>query len=205
MTCVTALRQTSPEHVTVCLEGGEEIRSTLGTVTELRLYKGRELDEERLSELRLVSGRSLAREKALQLVSQRQMSARELTRKLRDKGFDEQTADYCVNWITERGLLDEERYAAAIVRHYSAKGYGAGRLRQELQKRGIPRELMDEALEERPRDTEKLDGFVAARLKEPDDRDAVRKLSAALYRRGYSAEEIRGALERARAAYDFEE
>ena len=26
MICVTALKQTSPEHVTVCLEDGEEIR-----------------------------------------------------------------------------------------------------------------------------------------------------------------------------------
>ncbi len=205
MTRIAALKQTTPEHVTVCLEDGEEIRSTLGTVTELRLYNGRELDEERLCELRLVSGRALAREKALQLVSQRQMSARELSRKLREKGFDEQAADYCVSWVTEHGLLDEERYAAAIVRHYSAKGYGEGRLRQELQKRGIPRELSDEALEERPRDTGKLDSFVAARLKDPEDRDAVRKLSAALYRRGYSAVEIRGALDRARAAYDFED
>ena len=202
---ITSLRQVTAEHVTVVFDEGTEVKSTLGTVTELRLFAGRELNGQDLEILSRQSRRALAREKALELVSQRQMSAKELSKKLRDKGADEDTADYCVRWILERGLLDEERYAAAIVRHYSAKGYGAGRLRQELQKRGIPRELMDEALEERPRDTEKLDSFVAARLKEPDDRDAVRKLSAALYRRGYSAEEIRGALERARAAYDYEE
>lgn len=205
MTRITALKQTSPGRVTVCLEDGSELRSTLGAVTELRLFTGRELDAEGLSRLRTESQRSLGREKALELLSQRQMSARELVRKLRDKGFDEQTAAFCADWVTERGLLDEESYAAAIVRHYSAKGYGAGRLRQELQKRGIPRELIDEALDARPEDTGKLDSFVAGRLKDPDDRDAVRRLSAALYRRGYSAEEIRGALERARAAFDYED
>ena len=201
---ITALKQTSPEHVTVCLEDGGEIRSTLGVVTELRLFRGRDLDPEALEQLALQSGRARAREKALQYVSQRQMSARELGRKLREKGFDEETADYCVAWITERGLLNEESYAAAIVRHYAAKGYGAGRIRQELMHRGLERELWEEALAALPEDTAKLDRFIAQRLKDPDDRDAVRKLSAALFRRGFSSEEIRSALSRFETSVEFE-
>jgi len=201
---ITALKQTSPEHVTVCLEDGGEIRSTLGVVTELRLFRGRDLDPEALEQLALQSGRARAREKALQYVSQRQMSARELGRKLREKGFDEETADYCVAWITERGLLNEESYAAAIVRHYAAKGYGAGRIRQELMRRGLERELWEGALAALPEDTAKLDRFIAQRLKDPDDRDAVRKLSAALFRRGFSSEEIRSALSRFETSVGFE-
>ena len=201
---VTSLKQSSPGRITVTLDDGGEIRSTPGAVTELRLYVGRELDEEALESLRTQSRRALAREKALELVSQRQMSRRELGKKLREKGFDGDCADYCVQWVAERGLLDEEGYAAAIVRHYSAKGYGEGRLRQELQRRGIPRETAEAALEARPRDTDKLDRLIAARLKDPDDRDEVRRLSASLFRRGFSGEEIRSALARCSAAFDEE-
>ena len=196
---ITSLKQTSPEHVTVCLDDGGEIRATLGVVTELRLFRGRELDSEALETLQTLAGRALAREKALQLVSRRLMSAKELGKKLREKGFDEETADYCVSWITERGLINEENYAAAIVRHYAAKGYGEGRVRQELMRRGIPRELFDDAFAAMPEGDEKLDRFIAARLRDPDDRGEVRKLSAALYRRGYSGEEIREALRRHKA------
>ena len=202
---VVSLKQSSPERVTVCLDDGTEIRSTLAAVTELRLYVGRELDDTALDELRRESSRSLGREKALELVSQRQMSLKELLQKLKDKGFDEETANYCADWITERGLIDEERYAAAIVRHYAAKGYGAGRVRQELMRRGIPRELSDEALGAMPEGNDRLDRLIAAKLRDPDDRDAVRKLSASLYRRGFSGEEIREALERARAAFEYED
>ena len=202
---VVSLKQSSPERVTVCLDDGTEIRSTLAAVTELRLYTGRELDDAALDELRRESARSLGREKALELVSQRLMSIKELLQKLKDKGFDEETANYCADWITERGLIDEERYAAAIVRHYAAKGYGAGRVRQELMRRGIPRELSDEALESMPEGNDRLDRLIAAKLRDPDDRDAVRKLSASLYRRGFSGEEIREALERARAAFEYED
>ena len=201
---ITSLKQTSPEHVTVCLDDGGEIRATLGVVTELRLFRGRELDSKALETLQTLAGRALAREKALQLVSRRLMSAKELGKKLREKGFDEETADYCVSWITERGLINEENYAAAIVRHYAAKGYGEGHIRQELLHRGIPRELRDEALSAMPESTEKLDRFITQRLKDPGDRDAVRKLSAALFRRGYGREEIRAALARFQTSLEDE-
>ena len=203
--CITSLKQTSAEHVTVLLEGGEEVKSTLGVVTELRLFSGRELDDRDYVLVLRESRRALTREKALELLSQRQMSAKELFRKLLDKGADEETADYCVNWVMERGLLNEESYAGAIVRHYAAKGYGEGRVRQELTRRGIPRELWEDALGQMPEDDMRLDRLIASRLKDPDDRDEVRKLSASLFRRGYSSEEIRGALERFRAAFEYEE
>ena len=202
---ITSLKQTTAEHVTVVLEDESEVKTTLGTVTELRLFAGRELNDRDMDILRRESKKALSREKALEFVSQRQMSASELNKKLRDKGADEETADYCVQWILERGLLDEERYAAAVVRHYAAKGYGEGRVRQELMRRGVPRDLWDDALSAMPEDTSRLDRLVASKLRDPGDRDAVRKLSASLYRRGYSGEEIREALERARASFDYEE
>ena len=200
---ITSIRQTAPGRLTVTLEGGEEIRTTLGVVTDRRLFSGRELDREALEALRLDSARALAREKALSLISQRQMSAKELRDKLRQKGVDEDTAAYCVAWLLDHGLLDEESYAAAIVRHYAAKGYGAGRVRSELIRRGIPRELQEEALGAMGESNEKIDRFLAARLRDPEDRDEVRKLTAALYRRGFSGEEIRSALARVHA--DLEE
>ena len=62
---VTAIRQTSPGRLTVCFEDGSEIKSTLGAVTELRLYSGRELDDKQTEEFKSLSSRSLARERAL--------------------------------------------------------------------------------------------------------------------------------------------
>ncbi len=196
---ISSIKRNSPGGLSVILEDGEEIKTTLGVVTDLRLFSGRDLDEAALEDLRLASRRALARDRALAIVSQRQMSRRELGGKLRDKGVDEETAAWCVDWITEHGFIDEESYAAAIARHYAAKGYGEGRVRQELMRRGIPRELFDDAFAAMPEGDEKLDRFIAARLRDPDDRDEVRKLSAALYRRGYSGEEIREALRRHKA------
>ena len=195
-TIVSALRQTSPGRVTVTLCGGEEIKTTLNVVTDLRLYAGRELDGEELKELRAASRSALARNRAMELLSRRPMSEKELIDKLIRKGEDEETAADCARWLRENGFLNDESYAAAVARHYAAKGYGPGRVRAELSRRGVDRELWDDTLEAMPENTDKLDRFIAARLSDPEDRDQVRKVSAALYRRGYSWEEIRSALRR---------
>lgn len=199
---ITDIHQTSPGRLTVTLAGGDEIKSTLGVVTDMRLYSGREMDPAAVSELKSASLRALARERALEYLSRRPMSCAELKKKLIEKGEDEDVAEYCVGWLSEHGLIDDESYAAAIARHYAAKGYGPGRVRTELSRRGIARELWDGALDAMPENVDKLDRFISSRLHDPDDRDEVRRVSQALFRRGYSWDEIRRALERHRASAD---
>ena len=193
---VSALQQSSPGRITVVLEDGTEIRSSLAVVTDLRLFCGRDLNAEELAELRLLSRRSLARDRAVEYLSRRPMSCRELRDKLLQKGEDEDVADSCVDWLREQGFLDDRRYAAMVVRHYAGKNYGPARIRNELSRRGIARELWDEAMEEIPDPEDKLDSFIAARLRHPEDRAEVQKVSSALFRRGYRWEQIRAALRR---------
>ena len=193
---VSALRQTSPGRVTVTLCGGEEIKTTLNVITDLRLYSGRELDGEELKALHTTYASALARNRAMELLSRRPMSEKELVDKLIRKGEDQETAADCARWLREKGFLDDESYAAAVARHYAAKGYGPGRVRAELSRRGVDRELWDDTIQAMPENTDRLDRFIAARLTDPEDRDQIRKVSAALCRRGYSWEEIRSALRR---------
>ena len=90
-----------------------------------------------------------------------------------------------------------ENYAASVVRHAASKGYGKSRAVAELARRGIPKELWDDALSEMPESDETLDRLVQAKLHDPQDWDEVRKVSSSLIRRGYSWEEVRRAIDRA--------
>ena len=193
---ITEIKKTSPGRLTVVFEDESEIKSTLTVVSDLRLFSGKDMDKDGIKELRHLSSRCIAREKALEYISRRRMSCKELERKMLDKGYDEETAAYCVDWLLQNGFLNDESYAGAVVRHYAAKGYGPGRIRSELSRRGIERELWDGALEEFPEDTSKIDKFIASRLSDPSDRAQVQKVTAALYRRGHSWEDIRRALGR---------
>jgi len=106
--------------------------------------------------------------------------------------------------LEELGLLDDASYAKAIVRHYSRKGYGTVRLRDELYRRKVPKALWEEALAEAEPAEEGVDALIAKKLDdvEAPERKDFQRVSNALARRGYGWEEIREGMERYRNRRD---
>lgn len=204
MIVVSALKQITSERYTIAFEDGTELKSTLNVIADFRLYSGCELDAQKYEELVAASSKAIAFRTAGEMLSRRPLSCKELKDKLIKKGESEETAEYCVRKMVEHGLMDDSAYAAAVARHYSAKGYGAGRVRSELSRRGVERDLWDDTISEMPVRNDKIDKFISVRLKDPSDRDQVRKVSNALYRRGFSWDEIRNALARYNASIEEE-
>jgi len=130
-----------------------------------------------------------AKKKAFRCLEKRDYGRDEMARKLREKGESEADSAAAADYLVELGLIDDKRYAAQVVRHYAAKGCGAGRIKGELARRSLPRELWDET----------IDRLLRARLRGDFDQKAVKRASDALLRRGFSWEEIRAALARAKA------
>lgn len=141
-----------------------------------------------------------AKKRALWLLDKRDYSRAELIGKLTEKGYTDAAAETAVDRLAELGYVDDARYAPIVVRHYAAKGYGARRVRQELQRRGIPKELWDAALEEMPAQDETVDQLLRSRLRgaDPGDRAALKRATDALVRKGYGWDDISAAVERLR-------
>lgn len=199
----------------VFLEDGSLIRIGEADVAGLGLYRGMELDGEQLRKLQDAAALSKLKTRALNIVSVRSMSRRELVRKLtahprkaEDEGSfpeDAETvqeelearAESVADWLENLGLLNDEQYARDVVRWCGEKGYGERRIRDELFRRGVPRELWDEALEERPDSDGAIDRFLAQKLKNWDgDRKELKRVTDALARKGFSWSEISEGLER---------
>ena len=189
------INQTSPERYTLVFTDGTELKTTLSVVMECGLYSGMELDSAGFESLSGKSALALCKARALRIINTRAMSRYEMQSKLREKGEKPEHAEYCADWLCELGLISDESYAGMLVRHYSDKGYGRGRIVQELRRRGIAQELWDEALNEMPEPDDKLRRFVETRVSDPSDKAQIQKVSSALYRRGYSWDEIRHAIE----------
>ena len=191
------LKQTAPERFLARFDTGEEVRTTLAVVTDFHLRSGKELTSPELDALRAASERSRCRQRALRIIGARAMSVKELTDRLKEKGESPENAEDAAAWLQEMHLLDDAQYAAMCVRHYAAKGYGAGRIRSELYRRGIPRELWDEALAELPEQDDAIDAFLQKRFRgRQPDRTEIRRAADALLRRGHAWGDIRRALER---------
>ena len=181
------------------LEDGGILRCGPQEMLDFRLRSGMELEEEALVRLREACAYWAVRRKAAALAAEKAMSAVELRRKLCQKGVDPDHARRAADWLLDLGVLDERAYAAMVVRHYAAKGYGRKRVEAELHRRELPRELWEEALEELPDSAQQLDELVRKRLgNEPLDRQGLNKLAGSLLRRGYSWEEVRASIARNR-------
>ena len=124
----------------------------------------------------------------------RAVRAAESLLRLVEKGETPENAEACADWLCRMGLINDAEYAGSVVRHYAAKGYGSARIKQELRHHGVPREMWDEAMLQMPEQDAYLERFIRSRLHEPGDRAQVKKVSDALFRRGYSWEQIKHAL-----------
>ena len=183
------------ERVLVYPEEGDPLRITRAELLQFGLHQGMDLPPELVVELEKSYKRSSLRAKGAQLASGRMLSKKELREKLVRKGAEEEEAEEIALWLEELGAVDEEAYAGILVRHYAAAHYGKKRIVQELQRRGIPRELMEEALEQLPEPCEAIEGYLAAKYKGRSlDFDERRKLGNALLRRGFDWHDIRPVL-----------
>lgn len=181
----------------VQLEDGTLLRVGENEVLAFSLYQGRELDEEERQRLLDSARKNGLKEKALNLLTGKPISRRELERKLEQwEATEEESAAIC-DRMEELGFLNDEAYAQTVVRHYSAKGYGERKLRDELYRRGVPREHWEQALEQARDPEEAIRAFVEKKLAgKAGDPKELKKVSDALIRRGYRWQEISPVLDR---------
>jgi regulatory protein len=181
----------------VKLADGDILRVTEEELLRFGLRAGMELDAEALEAVRTSARTSSAKAAAANMIGTRALSKRELTRRLVKKGNDESDAQAAADWLEDIGAVDDAGYAAALVRHYGGKGYGPARVREELRRRGVGRELWDEALEEMPESAEILDGLIQKRCRgDLADPREKKRVSDALLRRGFAWSDVKAAMGR---------
>ena len=195
---IESLMQTENKtgRFTVLFEDGSKVSVSEVQIADFSLYSGRDLTDGEYTRLRerLKLGSTKAR--AVRILGNRNLSAFELERRLVDKGESQDTAQEAVKWLEDLGAVNDKQYALTIVKHYCAKGYGLARIKDELYRRGIPRDMWDEALNRLDNMDEAAYDFIDKKLGGSRDKTELRRAADALCRRGFSYEEARAAINR---------
>ena len=145
-----------------------------------------------------------AKSLALQHLSRRSMSAKQLLDKLKER-VDEEAAQAAVERMAELGYLDDADYAGRLTRDMTKlRKLGPDRIRRELQAKGIDKELASQTVEELECDPQeaifellggKLSRLAAETFASDDPKDRNR-LFGRLTRMGYGFDDIRQAWRR---------
>jgi regulatory protein len=188
--------------------GAEEVATiTAEQIAELHIRVGLAIEPRTREALQMHNRRTCVLDRALRLLSVRARATSELKASLL-RAKERPRADdvlWVITTLTERGYLDDARFADEFVRdRATSRGWAKHRLRQELRRRGVPQAHVEPALNQAGEDAALDDerSAAAAALKwrrthaarEPE-RDRQR-LYGFLARRGFSPDVIRAAMRR---------
>ncbi len=181
------------EKLVIRCEGGEYISARVDDAYNLRV--GDDISPEEAEKLNLAFSKTLAKKSAARTLAKRSVSRGELSKKLRQKGFSEEESKDAVDWFSERGFIDDEAYARSCVEYYKARGYGSMRIKEELYRREIPREISEKAMSDLGSFESELLQLIEKKTHgKALDNAQKKKLVAYLIRRGFKYDEIQTAL-----------
>ena len=209
---ITALsaQQKQSNRVNVMVDGVYRFSLDVFQVADLGLRVGKEYTEEELVALEEESQFGKLYGRALEYTMMRPHSAREVrdylwrkTRATKYKsrsgelkermGVSQIVADRVFDRLTEKGYIDDEKFARFWVENRNQrKGSSVRKLRSELQAKGVESSIIDAALEQTTRnDEDELAKIVAKkRARYPDEQKFMQYLA----RQGFSYDDIKTAL-----------
>lgn len=183
-----------PGYQQVVFDSGEVLLVRSEDLEGPQLQPNSAVDANTLEQMRALDAFARATGAAYQLLSVRMRSRRELSDRLRRRGFPDRVVRDVLTKLENAGLVDDTRFAEAWVRgRIALRPSGALRLRRELWQKGVAREVVEQTLAVTlsALDEEELAMQVARarrqRYRTLPPRIAARRLAAVLHRRGFAA------------------
>ena len=190
----------NPRRRSVFLDGKFAFGLDEEVVVRLGLEKGADLTELKIKEILSQKAENEAKNAALRFLSFRRRTEKEIRDKLKGKGFDEKSIKSTIDKLKGYDLINDSEFATAWVKERLAyKPRGKKLLRQELWKKGIKKEIIDQVTDELCQHEDKsaleLLEKIKGRYKNLEPRVARRRMYGLLLRRGFSYEAVNHALQ----------
>ncbi|MDD3095235.1 MAG: RecX family transcriptional regulator [Candidatus Neomarinimicrobiota bacterium] len=136
-----------PNRYNLFLDDDTRISVTDDMILEFSLSSGKELRDEDILKISLKADEVFTREKALELLSMREHSRRELSIKLRQKGYQAEIISKVLDNLESRNYISDTRfsglYAEELIR---SRRLGPLKVREKLFSRGISGDRIREIL-----------------------------------------------------------
>ncbi len=190
---VTALKEKRKAITAVTLDDGSELLLDSETVYIEKIKVGSVIND--VDELIYKSDYKRAKSRALWYLSRSSHSEKALFDKLIRGGFSETASKDAVERMRELSLIDDEAFAARLAEYYKGSGISAREAVQKMQQKGIERSLAASFFEDEEDEKDKIKYLLEHKYaKKLGDEESVKKVFAALIRKGFSYRDVRDAL-----------
>lgn len=142
-----SLQKHNHQRVNVYLDG--EFAFGLAHIVAAWLQEGQEISDEKIEQLRAEDAREVAHQQALSLLQYRPRSEAEIRQNLQQHKVTPENIEDTIQRLREGGLLNDARFAQSWVENRADLRPRSRRaLAYELSRRGVDRQVIDEALTE---------------------------------------------------------
>ena len=189
----------NPRRRSVFIDGEFAFGVDEEVISRLRLKKGEGLTESKLKNILAQKNENEAKDIALRFLSFRRRTEKEVQDRLQKRDFDEKIIKRTIAKLKEYDLINDLEFATAWVKERLAyKPRGKKLLWQELWKKGIRKEIVDQVTQELCQDEDKsvleLVEKIKKKYKNLEPQVAKRRMYGFLLRRGFSYESVKNAL-----------
>lgn len=186
-------QKNNPERCSVYLDGKFAFGIHRLLLSDLRLKENRELTAHEVKEIARSIDKSKIKEQAFRLLSVRPRSEKELKDKLRQKKASPGLIEKLIEEFREKQLLDDRKFAQSWAQsRISNKPMGKFLLRQELLKKGIKKDIIDQTVSSAFDEVEELElartllRKKSRRFANDADPKIKKRMADFLLRRGFS-------------------
>ena len=194
---ITDYKAAGKGRIGICLNNSKTLWLYAGEARQLSLEPGMELSEEQYQHiLHGVIGRRAVK-RAMHLLERQDRTKQQLCDKLLQSGYPPEAVEDAVSYVQKYHYLDDGRYARTYIRNHQDKRSRL-RLRQDLLRRGVPKEIRDQSMQEEFcfDEREQIKSLLEKRRFDPDTADA--KETGKIYRfllgRGFRSSDISAVL-----------
>lgn len=165
------------------------------TIVRFGLKQGLNISENDYEDLVAYDKSNIMMSYALLLISKRSYSSKGLQAKLTQKGYKLENVVKAVKRLEELGYINDEKFSKVYADCLSQKGKGEFAIKFELEKHGIEKSLINNALKSVKTELEPYEQIIKilkTKFKDFDDKDKkkIRRAASFFLRRGFSSQDI---------------
>ena len=193
---ITSIKQQvkNPERASICIDGKYSFSLSLNELVTEKLKMSQELDEKELKRLTKISEDGKLKGRALEWVLNRPRSTREFTQYMYRKKADPELSERLTQEFTQRGYVDDTRYADWLADMRRRKGKSERAIASELASKGIDREVVSETLQDGGNELERLKTVVEKKGQLARYKADPQKLMRYLVSQGFRYDDIKQVL-----------
>lgn len=190
---ITALKPCKKALTAVTFEDGSEVLLDSELIIIENVKVGADIDD--IEHLLYLSDFKRAKSRALWYLSRSDHSEKALLEKLVRGGFSEIACADAVTRMKELGLINDEIYASRMAEYLQANGISKRETEYKLINKGISRELAHILTQSEDNECEKIKYLLEHKYSNKlKDEESVKKVFAALIRKGFSYSDVKSAL-----------